>query len=212
MMFLQSCFTTLWSLWNHINLVLHQGKTPNPMEVLLTSQSLLCKYQDAFKNNHSQVSKPIQHSYQRPQNQRWQIIIKVAAHKNRRSWRSGYAYEAKSMEGRVLFTGGVRKGRKTPYLVLQDAMGEAIFKAKELGFNKVIILSNSKRLGQICNGSKKPTWQEHTLVTDLNQLQQQGLSTLFFCFPRLVLSRVVDLAYITTCFPVHLCTLNPTAL
>ena len=49
------------------------------------------------------------------------------------------------MEGGVLFTGGDSKGRKKRYLVLLDAVGEAIFKAKELGFNKIIILSNSKR-------------------------------------------------------------------
>ena len=48
MMFLQSCFTILWTLWNHKNMILHQGKTPNPMEVVLTSQSLICRYQDAF--------------------------------------------------------------------------------------------------------------------------------------------------------------------
>ncbi|KAL0006647.1 hypothetical protein SO802_008149 [Lithocarpus litseifolius] len=161
MIFLQACFTILWSLWNHRNMVLHQGKTPNPMEVVLTSLSLLCRYQDAFQNSQSQACKPIQQTYQKLPNQRWQIIIKVAAHKNRRS-RSGYAFEAKSMESGVLFTGGVSKGRKKPYLVLLDAVGEAILRAKELGFNKIIILSNSKRFEQICNGAKKPTWQELT--------------------------------------------------
>lgn len=164
-----------------------------------------------FKDSQIQVRKPNQQTRQRNPNHEWQIIIKVAAHKNRRSRRSGYAYEAKSMEGRVLFTGGVSKGRKPPYLVLQEAVGEAIIKAKELGFNKLIILSNSRRLEQICNGSKSPMWQEHTFITDLNQLQQ-GLNALSFCVPRLVLSRAIDLADITTYFPVHLCRLNPILL
>uniref|UniRef100_A0A7N2M942 Uncharacterized protein n=1 Tax=Quercus lobata TaxID=97700 RepID=A0A7N2M942_QUELO len=80
------------------NMVLHQGKLPNPMEVVLTSQSLICKYQEAFQANQEQ--KPI--SGQQPQqlltNQDWQIILKVAAHKNRRSKRSGYAFEAKTLK------------------------------------------------------------------------------------------------------------------
>lgn len=87
------------------NMVLHQGKLPNPMEVVLTSQSLICTYQEAFQANQEQ--KPI--SRQQPQqlltNQGWKIILRVAAHKNRRSKRSGYAFEAKTLEGNVLFIG-----------------------------------------------------------------------------------------------------------
>lgn len=49
MNFLQSLFTILWSIWNHRNLVFHRGKFPNPMEVILTSQSLICRYQEAFQ-------------------------------------------------------------------------------------------------------------------------------------------------------------------
>nr|POE55128.1 mitochondrial phosphate carrier protein 3, mitochondrial [Quercus suber] len=51
MLFLQACFTILWSLWNHRNMVLHQGKTPNPMEVVLTSQSLLWRQHYSTNNN-----------------------------------------------------------------------------------------------------------------------------------------------------------------
>nr|POE94138.1 hypothetical protein CFP56_17469 [Quercus suber] len=80
-----------------------------------------------------------------------QIIIKVAAHRNRRSRRSGYAYEARDIEGRVIFTGGASKGRQIPHITLLEVVSEAIYRAKNLGFSEVIILSNSRRLVQICN-------------------------------------------------------------
>ena len=51
MFFLQSIFTILWSIWNHRNTVLHQGQLPNPIEVILTSWSLTCRYQEVFQTN-----------------------------------------------------------------------------------------------------------------------------------------------------------------
>ena len=51
MFFLQSLFTILWAIWNHWNKVLHQGKSPNPMEVMLTAQSLACRYREAFQKD-----------------------------------------------------------------------------------------------------------------------------------------------------------------
>ena len=209
--FLQSFFTILWSIWRHRNLVLYQGKTHNPIEVVLTSHSLICRYQEAFKNCQPQGHKPNLQP-QRPSNRDWQLIIKVAAHRNRRTRRSGYAYEARDMEGRVIFIGGASKGGQIPYLALLEAVSEAVFKAENLGVNEIIILSNSRRLEQICNKARTPILQELTLCSDLTQFQQQGLITFSFVVPNLVLSRVIDLAFITTCFPVHLCRLNPNLL
>ena len=40
--------------------------------------------------------------------------------------------------------------------VILDAVGEAILKRKELGFNKTTILNDSKRFEQICYGAKNP--------------------------------------------------------
>ena len=147
-----------------------------------------------------------------PSNLDWQLIIKVATHRNRRTRRSGYAYEARDMEGRVIFIGGASKGRQIPYLALLEAVSEAVFKAKNLGVNEVIIVSNSRRLEQICDKAQTPILQELTLCSDLTQFQQQGLITFSFVVPNLVLSRVTDLAFITTCFLVYLCRLNPNLL
>ncbi|KAL0003655.1 hypothetical protein SO802_011216 [Lithocarpus litseifolius] len=106
------------------------------------------KYQEAFQANQEQ--KPI--SRYQPQylltNQDWQIILKVAAHKNKRSKTSGYAFKAKTLEVNVLFTGGASSGSKPHHLAIQDVVGEAIFKAMELGYNRILILSNSKGLVQ----------------------------------------------------------------
>jgi len=34
---MQNIFTTLWTLWFHRNMVVHEGKQPNPIEVILTA-------------------------------------------------------------------------------------------------------------------------------------------------------------------------------
>ena len=136
-------------------------------------------------------------------------MLKVAAPKNRRSKTSGYAFKAKTLEGNVLFTGGASSGRKPHHLAIQDVVGEAIFKAMELGYNRILILSNSKGLVQVRNRARNPTWLEQTLISDLNQFQQQGLATHYLFVPKEVISHVIDLAFITTCFHVHHWRLNP---
>ena len=45
---IHTIFTYLWTIWNHRNLVTHEGKTPKPIEVILTAQSLSCRFQEAY--------------------------------------------------------------------------------------------------------------------------------------------------------------------
>ena len=158
MFFLQSLFTILWAIWNHRNKVLHQGKSPNPMEVMLTTQSLACRYREAFQKDQSQHLKFSNHPHQIPTNQGWQVIIKVAAFKNKKTKRSGWAYEVKTMDGTVILRGGESIGRKSSYQSSQEAVKEANFKSQELGFSKMLILFNTKRLVQICNQRRNPNW------------------------------------------------------
>ena len=58
MIYLQTIFTTLWSIWNHRNMVLHHGLIPNPIDVFLVSQSLICRYQKAFNHHQMQENRP----------------------------------------------------------------------------------------------------------------------------------------------------------
>ena len=52
---------------------------------------------------------------------------------------SGYAYEAKTLDGNELFSGGASCGQKTQQLAIQDAVGEAIFKPMQMGYNKILV-------------------------------------------------------------------------
>ena len=62
---------------------------------------------------------------------------------------------------------------------------------------------------QICNQGKDQTWTEQNFVADLNHLQQLGLTTHYLFVPKDISSYIIDLAAITTCFPVRQCRLNP---
>ena len=110
MNYLLALFTTLWSIWNHW-MVLHQGQIPKPVEVILISQSLTCRYQEAF--NQSQVHK-IRSNPKQTQSiphQSWQILIKVAADRNRKAGRYGFAFKATTLDVSTLFKGEANSGR-----------------------------------------------------------------------------------------------------
>ncbi|XP_075655107.1 protein FAR1-RELATED SEQUENCE 5-like [Castanea sativa] len=59
MSYLQGIFTTLWSIWTHGNLVVHEGKHPNPLEVVLTTQSLSCRFKEAFSSCSAATCRPL---------------------------------------------------------------------------------------------------------------------------------------------------------
>lgn len=55
MTYLQSLFITLWTIWNHRNQVVHEGISPNPMQVFLTVQTLSCRYKMCSLINKIQI-------------------------------------------------------------------------------------------------------------------------------------------------------------
>ena len=45
-------------------------------------------------------------------------------------------------------------------------MLEAAVKARSLGFNQILFLSDSRRSVQVTNKERAPSWQERTLMVD----------------------------------------------
>ena len=72
-------------------------------------------------------------------------------------------------------------------LATQEALVEALLKAKEFGFGSIIALTNYDNLTKVCNGDKKPQWQERLLLTDLQCLRSQGLNLPTIFVPNFVL-------------------------
>lgn len=51
---------------------------------------------------------------------------------------------------------------------------EAILKARGMGFGNIIVLTNRRNLGMVCNERKKSQWQGKSIVADFNFLKKQG--------------------------------------
>ena len=172
MHYLQSIFTTLWTMWNHRNRVVHEGIQPNPIEVILTAQNLSCRY-------HNILTKDQQPSQQRVQlnsglsglGRRTQILIKIAGRKRKKTNRCAYAYEAKNVLGNCIFTGTFSCAAKSALGATQEALMDAIMKVRSLGYQRILLLSNSSRLVQVSNLVQLPNWQEQTMVSDILSLQ-----------------------------------------
>ena len=76
-------------------------------------------------------------------------------------------------------------------------------KAREMGYQRLYVISNDKYLVQICNYVKKAWWMDRTFLSDFSNLHQQGLITKILFVPRIVINFVLDLPDKTTRYPVH---------
>ena len=137
--------TIAWCLWLHRNQVIFEGTSPNPTEVMLTTQSLLNRYKQGYQQGNMPLHPPrIRQQIQFPQE--WQLIILISnvATKNKQ-WQ-GTAFIGKNRQGEVLFVGcktlRIAAGTMAKFTTIRDAS----LQASILGIRGCIFLTTSKGL------------------------------------------------------------------
>ena len=133
----------------------------------------------------------------------WQVLIKIAGRKRKQNNKSTYAYEARTVQGNCIFLGTFSCAAKTALGAAQEALMNALLKARDMGYQRILVLCNSSRLVQVSNLVRAQNWQEQTMVSDILSLQQNGLLCKLLFVPNMVLSHVCYLADQATKMPIH---------
>ena len=124
--------------------MVHQGITPDPVEVILTTQKLSCRYKDTLSSYSPLGGRDDGCNRSKRQSAAgdWQLIIKLAGARSRNPYRNGTAYEALTVQGDKVFFGVVSSNARTS----TGALLEAVIAAKDQGFQHVLFLSDNKSL------------------------------------------------------------------
>jgi len=141
-------------------------------------------------------------------NRDWQLTIKLAGYINRKTKRRRYAYEAKDIAGTIIFVGCSSGGARTLLMAIQEALVEALSKAKDLGYQSIIVLTANRKMEQVCNGSndmRKPQRQEQAIIANLHLFRQQGVTCYIKVVPKIILSSRMVNALIASKKPVRHC-------
>ena len=213
MNYLQSLFITLWTIWNHRNQVVHEGISPNPMQVILTVQTLSCRYGNAFSDQQnsnwfSSRPKPPTQSAAGP----WQLIIKVAGFRNKKKNRRAYVYEAINTQGDFMFFGANSSLARTAPGVLLEAVVEACLIAENHGLHHVLFLSDCRGLVKVFNSGRASDGQDNVRLADINFLVLHGFLCKMILVPHVLCKSLCNIARQATIMPLKLCWFNPAFL
>ena len=83
---------------------------------------------------------------------------------------------------------------------------EAAVKAKNLGYQQMLMLSNCKKLVQEVDKMRASDWKERTLMADMSSLQQTGgLDCRLIFVSKVILNYVWSLPVLATKEPTYYC-------
>ena len=130
------------------------------------------RFQVAFSSSSMQRRRPMQHPYayhnlEGP----WDLLIRIAGNRKRKTRRVAYAYEAINLQGIAIFSGGTSCAAVNTCAALLEALVEAALKAKRLGFCRILFLCSNNRVVQACNYLRSNSWQYMVMVANLRSLK-----------------------------------------
>uniref|UniRef100_A0A2N9EZ18 Reverse transcriptase zinc-binding domain-containing protein n=1 Tax=Fagus sylvatica TaxID=28930 RepID=A0A2N9EZ18_FAGSY len=104
---LQLILTLMWCIWFHRNQVMFEGKQPNPMEIILTSKSLLNRFLQAPSNNagNTEMGSITAHATSWQPDNNWQVLITTEGGAAKNGKWQGMPYVGKNRDGQVIFVG-----------------------------------------------------------------------------------------------------------
>ena len=180
------------------------GIKTSPLNVIVTSQSLFCRYQEAFVHFNSPNGRAGGSRFQdQGLGGHWELMIKIAGVRKKQVKRSAYFYEALNSQGTTVFRGCHSSAANSAYGALMEAMVEAAVQAMRCGFCQLLFISSSKMLVHHFSRACNPNWKAKTTFADLSSLKQLGLVYKYLFVPSVVLNNVYSLAVLATNSPVH---------
>ena len=133
----------------------------------------------------------------------WQIVIKIVNSRSRKYHRYGTVYEGLIAQGGRCFFGAISSNARRSTRALLEAMLEAVLAAKSQGFQKILVLSNSRSLMQTYRRNTAIDWLDSTRLFDLRFLIQNSIVCDVFLVPTVIVKDLWAVAYLATCKPMH---------
>jgi hypothetical protein len=172
---LKRILTLLWCIWFHRNQTIFEGKQPNPLEIILTSNSLLNRFLQNYSNNAGNTGRAghtAKIATWTPDSN-WQALITIAAGAITTSTRYGIAYMGKRRNGQVIFVGCKTTGSQDSKIARLLAIRESILTATKLGFQRLIIFTEDREIEHMWDRNHLYRWKLSTIFQDIKNLQHQ---------------------------------------